>query len=187
MAKATLSEIKSLGDALTTECFRFEMPLVPGVGINAKLGLKCQSCVIPGLMNERPIKELFGSKVPYRGPRVTSNQIDLVYLEDTKLDTYNTIRGWMDYMVDPLSGDGTSVSLHATVALLYIFDPQGNTITTHTFWNVFPIAIQDIQLDGTQTAPVLVHASFSFDLVVNGLQSLTSSLVNRGVLSLAGL
>lgn len=168
--RINLNRIDSLPDFLTGDGFELLLGNLPSVGDSTNLTLKVLNTNIPGFSTEPVEANLHGFVKKQRGRKVYPRTLQVTYLEDTKFDTYNKLRGWMEFIVGSQSGtsaayknSASGASSYAVNADLVIYDTVGREANRVTFWKMFLQEVGDVQISGENTALLQVSATFSYD------------------------
>jgi hypothetical protein len=167
MGGYTLSDIKSLPNPLVDNRYKFEIPFIPGWGTNKKLGIKCEKVFLPGGEFDRPVKEIMGYKIHHPG-RYTygaDNALDVTYLEDNKMDTYRTIKAWMEMVHSYETNISFDKLVFSTIAQLHIYNQEDTEIGSYVLSGVFPFRVSPLEFSGEQANLVHVNVQFSFDMI----------------------
>jgi hypothetical protein len=85
------------------------------------------------------------------------------YVETTDGAVQESLRTWTQSVCGSESGNGQTKKQYSTTGTLNVFDQSGNTALLFTIDNVWPMDIQQIQLDGSQAQPYFQNTTFSFD------------------------
>ena len=163
MPAVAFSDINALEDTLSTD--RFELLLEPSspAGINQTLALRCQQVVVPEEIIEPMLLQIHGMEFSYRGRRTYDKAIGASFVEFSDAALGQSLRSWLQNVVGGESHNGQTKAQYSVQGTLNVFDQSGNTAITYTLDNVWPSSIPQIQLDGTNAAPMIMQVTFTFD------------------------
>jgi hypothetical protein len=166
MPRITLTQIQSLPDLLSSEHFTFNLGEIPNVGDGLQLMLKCVDCNIPGFSTEAFDVMLHGVQRSFRGRKMYPRTLACTYVEDSTMDTLNTLRSWMEQVVGTDSNTSVGGILDYSVpATLTIFDQAGNDIDSMDFINCYVQDVPDVQVTGESSTLMRVTATFKYDYI----------------------
>lgn len=165
MAGYSLSDIRSLPDLLAPNRFKFEIPAIPGYGVNRKLGIKCSRTVLPGGEVGRLTKNIAGIKSHHHGQFSygSDDMLSVSYVEDVEMNTYKTLKKWLALVQQYEANLSIDKLIYSTIGYLRIYDQKDREIESFTFFNLFPVVISPIQFAGDIAQVATVDVSFSFD------------------------
>lgn len=164
MPRITLSQIESLPDVLSSEHFTLQFGEIPNVGDGLQLMLKYIDCNIPGFSTEAFDVMLHGVQRGFRGRRMYPRSLACSFVEDSTMDTLNTLRQWMEQIVGTDSNTSVGGILdYAVPATLTIFDQAGNDIDSMNFINCFVQDVPDVQVTGESSTLMRITATFKYD------------------------
>lgn len=160
-------DVLNLPDVLSTEAFVLRFNNVPGGGDSRGLTLRCQTCVVPGVENEKIEVNLHGFQMFFRGRRRQSGSMSVTFIETRDSNTTRSLRRWIEFVVGTRSGNSRGYKFaYTTRAELSVFDTTGATADFITIFNCFPANINEIPLDGGASTAMVVTCDFSFDYTV---------------------
>jgi hypothetical protein len=166
MARITLANLKSIGDIIPSDSFELLFGTIPTRGANKSLTLKCLTVSMPGFNTEFFTVRLHGqTPLNFRGAKLYGSQdITVSFVEDSTMDTYNTLCQWHEYIVG--SDSGASSGSHADYSVdsdLVIYNQQAVEINRLTLHGMFIHNVAETQLTGEQTTAMQIQATFKFD------------------------
>lgn len=163
MPAMAFSDFDQLPDVLATD--RFEILLSPSGSstTNQTLAVRCTQLVIPEEQTEPMLVNIQGLEFSYRGRRVYDKLIQATFVETTDGAIQNAIRTWTQQIAGGESNNGATKSKYATQGTINVFDQSGNTALSFLVDNMWPSAIPQVQLDGSQAQPYYQQASFTYD------------------------
>jgi hypothetical protein len=168
MPRTSLAQIQQLPDLLSNEHFTFDLGQIPGNNIDAMMTIKVIDAVISGFGNSSFNVSLAGYTRNFRGVKTFGQEktLSIVYAEDTLMNTYNALRNWDQQIVGTASGTsiGGIADYGISQCYLTIYDQAGNQLDVLTFYNVFILDVQDVQVTGQQQGNAMnIPVSFKFD------------------------
>lgn len=139
-------------------------PSIPGSSL-APTGLtyKCKSTALPGSTLEVVKIELHGVAKQEAGRATYEHTFSAVFMETIDYTTYQAFRAWRDYARSWKSNTGASSQAYKVNLELDLYDNAGNKGSTVILAGCFPLQIQDVTFDGSQSAIYELTTQFSFD------------------------
>ncbi len=164
MARIGMTRLNSLPDVLSGDAFELLRGVLPGVGDSTDLTLKCQQATIAGSSNETMEVALHGHVLKFRGRAMSPRSLSVTFIEFGNMIAYKKLRGWGEF----IAGSETNTSAgykneYSITAALIMYDTTGRVAGTQWFEKFFLSELSDISLDGTNSAPVSINATFSYD------------------------
>ena len=162
--RITYSQVRGVFDALDQTAFLFNLGVLPGVGNNRQLAIKCMNVPLPGMSNEAFEAAVHGHVVRFRGRKVQSRQLNVTYYEDQNAATRLDLSRWHEQIVGTESGNSQGYkNFYSIRPQLLIFDHVGRVIEEMRFDGLFIQELSDVTMDGGSSQLVQVQATFSFD------------------------
>jgi hypothetical protein len=166
MARVQLSEVENLPDILSSEHFTFNLAEIPGSGDAYSLLLKCIDCNIPGFSTESYEAMIHGVVRNFRGRKMYPRTLAVTFVEDSTMDTLNSLRNWMEQIVGTNSNTSIGgIADYGVLATLTVYDQAGNDIDSIDFINCFVQDVPDVQVTGESSTLMRVTATFKYDYV----------------------
>lgn len=169
MPRTSHANVLSLPDSAQTWNFDLRFPSIPGSSIPAeRLTFKCKSTSLPSSAIE-PIKiELHGVAKQEAGRATYEHTYTAVFLETIDYETLAAFRQWRDKTRSWKRNSGANSSVYKVRAELDLYDNAGELIRTSVLVGSWPTTINEVQLDGAQSAAVELTVVFSFDYIDDG-------------------
>ena len=128
----------------------------------------CQSVNLPGVSlgevnRATPFLDMYSP-----GTKLTYSPLDVEFLVDEELQSWKNIYDWFTSIADPDGFEKRNGSKelqnnkHFSDATLTILSGLNNPILRIQYTNLFPLSINDIQFDTTQSADTIITASATF-------------------------
>ena len=165
MARVGLSSIAALPDPLLGYQAELYVPTIPGAGDGSGLRTRLKSFPIPGEEKEDVEVTLHGVTVKYAGRTTFSHEMALSFIETRDIYVMTQLKAWLAYSRNILQTAGTYKSQYATTSFIYLYDDTETVVQTVKVFGSFMKNMGEVQLDGTQSAPVEVPATMSYDYV----------------------
>lgn len=169
MRRVSLTDVRSVPDIQSKEHFNFVVGSTPGGSTDRGLHLKCNNVQFPGVSNEPIVVNLWGHQVKHRGKKVSSQQMQVSYFEDSSFKSTKALRAWHNAVVN--SESGTSIGtkyVYAVQAKLYFYDHMGRVAYENSIVNMFPESVDGFEMSGDASAPLLIQVTFAYDYVTEG-------------------
>jgi len=168
-----LEDTRSIPDVLSVDRYELRFPIIPLVGVDRELTIRCQQVQLPGVGNEAFEVKLNGHTSKYRGARKSEHTFSATFVEVAGGRTLQTLQRWHEAVVGTKSGSSLGYKIVYSVERveLEVFDTTGKTAGLHTLYGVFPENIDTAQLDSNNSGPLLITASFSFDYNESSLRT----------------
>jgi hypothetical protein len=166
--RVQLNDIETLPDILSSEHFALNLGAVPGFGGDGRdLLLKCIDANIPGFSTESYEVPLHGVVRNFRGRKMYPRSLAVTYVEDSNMQTLNTLRVWMEQIVGANTNTSVGgIAQYSVSAVLTIFDQTGRVIDEVRFINLFIQDIPDVQVTGESSTAMRVTCTFKYDYVI---------------------
>lgn len=181
MSRISITDVRSLPDALTDNGFNFYLTNIPGASSKStsNLLIRCQAVSIAGEDNQPINVAIAGHVIQQRGMRGQSHQLQVSFYETVDMAVLYALRAWHEYVVGTRSGNSTSYQndYKINAATLDILDTTGVVVDTTLYYGLFITGIGEIQLNGAQSQAILVQASFSYDWTENATNPATPSSI----------
>lgn len=134
----------------------------------------CQTVNVPGVnLGQAPLSYMMGD-VFSPGNKITYNPLAIRFLIDEELDTWNSLYKWFlsiasmdgfderNRLSNLQNGIGKKSLKNYSDATLTVLSALNNPIVRIKFTNVFPITLNDIGFDTTQSADNIITADATF-------------------------
>lgn len=168
MAAFTNAQVQSLPDIISIDRFVMNFGAVPGTGNTLiPLSLKCIDAVIPGFGNQAFEVRVSGNQRNFRGQKMYQYIGQFTFVETVDLSALKTFRNWHEFVVGTNSGNsGGYIAQYAVNAVQQVYDTTGALADNATFYRMFPVEINDIQTNSSQSQAMMISAQMRFDYPV---------------------
>ncbi len=163
MARVGLSSIAALPDPLLGYQAELYVPTIPGSGDGSGLRTRLKAFPIPGEEKEEVEVTLHGVTIKYAGRTTYTHEMALTLIETRDIYVMTQLKAWLAYSRNILQTAGTYKSQYATTSFIYLYDDTESVVQTIKVFGTFLKSMSEVQLDGTQSAPVEVSATLSYD------------------------
>lgn len=164
MPPVELNTVTSLADVILLDHFELIIPAVPGGGDGQSLNIRNMTAVLPGRSNPAIPVELHRHKVFFGGKRVYgNNSFPASYIESSDHKTFDAFLNWQDQITNPNTGLPNPKSQYATTGVIQIYDSNNEVIDRRTFYGLWVNNVQDVTVNGSQNAPMVIQVTLNFD------------------------
>ena len=124
----------------------------------------CQMANLPGISLDDATRSTPFVNLYSPGTKLTYNPLNITFIVDEDLITWQKLQQWMNEIANPEGFDGrnTKPSDNVSDATLTILTNLNNSNLRIYYHNVFPTSISDIDFDTKQSADDIITASASF-------------------------
>lgn len=162
MGRSAITDILSLPDPALSWNFDLFLPTIPGSSDTRDLTFKCKTAAMPGTQLESIDVELHGVTIPYAGRRMFTHDLSVTFLETMDWSTREKFRRWIATARDWRTNSGSNFATYAVTGLLITYDNIPQPVTTTQVNYMFPIDLADVELDGSQSGPVMPQVNFKY-------------------------
>lgn len=162
MARTSLTDILSVGDPAQSWNFDFFLPIIPGSSSTRDLTFKCMTTDLPGTQLEPLDVALHGVQIPYAGRRMFTQTLNVTFLETHDWSTIEKFRRWAEIARSWRGNSGTMSSSYWVTGQIVLYNDIPSVVRTVQINNLWPSNIQEIQMDGSSTAPVQQSIEFKY-------------------------
>lgn len=117
---------------------------------------------MPGTQLEPLDVALHGVQIPYAGRRMYTQSLNVTFLETYDWETRSKFFRWMELARSWTNNSGSYHATYSTTALLIVYDDIPQPIKTNRIFNIWPENVQEVQLDGSQSGPVVLSVGFKY-------------------------
>lgn len=164
MARVGLSNILALPDPLLGYQAELYVPTIPGSGAGDGLKTRLKTFSIPGEEKEDVEVTLHGVTTKYAGRTTFTHEMTLQFIETRDIYVMTQLKTWLAYSRNILQTQGTYKIQYATTAFIWLYDDTETIVQTIKVFNAFLKNMQEVSMDGSQSAPVEVSATLSYDV-----------------------
>lgn len=162
MSRSSINDVLSLGDPALTWNFGFFFPSIPGSADTRDITYRCQTVDLPGQSLEAVEASLHGVTVQYAGRKIYTHTFNVVLMETVDWAAREKIVRWQDLARDWRTNSGSNLVEYSTTGLIIVTDNDNTPIRTTRINYVWPESIQEVTLDGTQSAIVTQQVTFRY-------------------------
>lgn len=166
MARSSLSDIQgSIIDPALPWNFDLIFDKLPtGMpGDVRSLTIRCQATSLPGQSHNQVEVSLHGIVLRFRGRKTFGGTFDVTFAENVDWSTYQIFREWNKLMLSWQQNTGASSAVYKVPVTIVVYNDAGETVKEFGVKGVWPQAVQDINLDGSQDDYVQPSITFSYD------------------------
>lgn len=163
--RTSFDDVNNLVDPLMLYNFDLIFPTIPGGGNSRGMTVKCMSATLPGMQIDQVTVPLHGVEVNYGGRQIYTKTFTATFLETRDVTTRKAMREWMRFCRNNDTNKGNYKAQYAVDASMILYDDIPNVIQTSKIMGCFPISVDDLQLDGGQSAYAQYNITFSYDRV----------------------
>lgn len=164
MARSSLRDAAGLPDPQFAYNFDLFFDDIPGgQGTDGRgLAIRCMSATLPGKQIEQVVVPLHGIEIPYGGRQIYNKTFSVVFHETRDSAIRNAIIGWINAYRNNQLNTGSSFSVISRTGEIVLYDDVPNETKRVRVFGCFPLNLDDLQLDGGQSAAVQYNVTFSY-------------------------
>lgn len=163
MGRPSLSEASALIDPFMVYNWDLSFPDIPVGGDSRSLRVKMQTTSVPGMQIEQVTVPFRAIELNYAGRQIYTKTLQTTILETRDISTRKLIRDWMEFARNNGRNSGSYKSQYAKRGVMELYDDIPNVTKTITLIGVFPIQIDDLQVDGSQSQAGVWSVTWSYD------------------------
>lgn len=161
--RTSLFDVQSLRDAAQNWNFDWFLPTIPGSSDTRDLTIKCQSTDMPGRTIEEVDIALHGVNLKQAARLTFTHTQAATFLETVDWETRNKFLRWSEATQSWKNNSGSVSAVYKVQGAVAVYD-MAPTLTKQCFlYGQWLREMQDVPLDGSASAVVMVTANFSFD------------------------
>lgn len=164
MARSGVNEVATVADPALLWNFDLFMPAIPGSGDTRDLTWKCMTTALPGSEIDRVDVQLHGIHFIYAGRRNWSHSFTTGFLEAVNWQTRTKMFNWMESARSWANNSGSEASVYKVNSQIVLYDDVPNVAKTIKVFGMWPQAIADVSLDGSQgSGHVTLEVTWAYD------------------------
>lgn len=137
---------------------------IPGSNADIRqVSVKAQTTSVPGMQIDQVVAPYRGVELAFAGRQVYQKTIEVTFIELRDISTRDTFRAWLEFCRNNNDNTGNYKANYSTSASWELYDDIPNLVRTIELKGMFPLAIGDMQLDGSQSATGQLQVTFSYD------------------------
>lgn len=164
--RPTLNDYQSTGDVVITADWYMLIPFIPGAPDPRRISYKINSTALPGHQIEQVPVELGARKWHFGGRRVFQGSWTATLIETSDGSSRADLINWMNMCRPYRVGAGTYKNQYAVDAEVYVYDAANRISVLSIVKGLWPMQLDDAQLDQGGSTPLQYSIQFSYDEVV---------------------
>lgn len=167
MARTSLQDVAGLRDPAQTWNFDLFFDRLPsGVSGNLRdLTFRVKTTQFPGANLDAVEVELHGVKLVFAGRATYDHEFTVTFYEGVDWSVRNAFYSWRELMRSWQNNSGSTSDLYKSSCTLSLYDDFPNESKTIKLAGVWPKTINSVDLDGGESAAVMMSVTFSFDYI----------------------
>lgn len=163
MARTSLSDVAGLTDPQLTYNFDLVFDSIPGGGDSRGLITRCMSTSIPGMQLDQVTVALHGVETNYRGRQIYTKQFNATFHETRDQLARIAFRNWIEFAQNNRQNKGNYKAQYSRTGEIVLYDDVPNETRRVKVFGCWPMSMDDLQLDGSQSTAAQYNITFSFD------------------------
>ncbi|BAG41587.1 tail tube protein [Ralstonia phage phiRSL1] len=168
MARTSVYDVTAVGDPALSWNYDLFLPAIPGTAETRQLTWRCMSTALPGSEVDRVDVQLHGVQLVYMGRRNWSHSFNSTFLEAIDWATRDAFVAWMEAGRSWVRNAGTESTTYKVNGQLVVYDDIPNVVKTVQVVGMWPQAIADVPLDGSQGGGhVSLEITWAYDYTID--------------------
>ncbi len=164
MARTSVQDVSSIPDPALVWNFDLMLPSIPGSSDTRQLTYRCMTQTLPGSELDSVAIKLHGIELRRRGARNWSHTMTTEFMEAVDWNTRNQFFAWMESAQSWVNNTGSPSSVYLVNGQIILYTDAPAVAKTVLVRNMWPQAIQDVNLDGGNGAGMVqLGITWSYD------------------------